>query len=236
MSVPDDAPQSPGTLRRRLVRGLQIGVGVLVMFQLSECVGPKYETRRDRFQDRLTLSDGRTVQVEMDVEWRGSTDVFEDQEWVEQRSVLKIRDIDGNPLVAPWMSRRTILPMLLDYDESVGGWTVVARTGGGCMGWLEVGLPSLPYAAFKLQGDRWVRTPLPAALHGRLANIRVTGKKKWVIRLQRALLLRSPILKEIVKELNSEPARWNSAFGWSGGIDGRNASCQEFRPGGVVFY
>jgi hypothetical protein len=72
--------------------------------------------------------------------------------------------------VLAWESRDGLVPMLLEREESMGDWILVA-TFYTCKAWYDLGRPSLPYAQFRLRRGTWTREPLSARLIGRDANI-----------------------------------------------------------------
>jgi hypothetical protein len=219
MTTTTDAPTPRWTFRRTL----QLIGAVLCVFLLSECVGPEREYKRDRYHDTLTLSDGRQVKVSIEVVW------------VEKRGVyfssVDIRNSDGVRLVPPWVSTRGVLPMLVDHRPDGSGWIMVAAPTS-CKGWMEIGRPALPYAAFGLENGRWTRVPLPASLHGRAANLQFTlsYKRHWAVRLERLRLLRSPVLMEKVRYLN-EPDGYPKGppNEWFSQVSGRNTKCELYR-------
>jgi hypothetical protein len=219
MTTTTDARSPRWTFRRTL---LLIGA-VCCVFLLSECVGPKREYKRDRYHDTLKLSDGRQVKVSIEVVW------------VEKRGVyfssVDIRNSDGVRLVPPWVSTRGVLPMLVDHRLDGIGWIMVAAPTS-CKGWMEIGRPALPYAAFGLENGRWTRVPLPASLHGRAANLQFTlsYKRHWAVRLERLRLLRSPVLMEKVRYLN-EPDGYPKGppNEWFSQVSGRNTKCELYR-------
>jgi len=219
MTTTTDARSPRWTFRRTL---LLIGA-VCCVFLLSECVGPKREYKRDRYHDTLTLSDGRQVKVSIEVVW------------VEKRGVyfssVDIRNSDGVRLVPTWVSTRGVLPMLVDHRPDGSGWIMVAAPTS-CKGWMEIGRPALPYAAFGLENGRWTRVPLPASLHGRAANLQFTlsYKRHWAVRLERLRLLRSPVLMEKVRYLN-EPDGYPKGppNEWFSQVSGRNTKCELYR-------
>jgi hypothetical protein len=219
MTTTTDARSPRWTFRRTL----QLIGAVLCVFLLSECVGPKREYKRDRYHDTLTLSDGRQVKVSIEVVW------------VEKRGVyfssVDIRNSDGVRLVPPWVSTRGVLPMLVDHRPDGSGWIMVAAPTS-CKGWMEIGRPALPYAAFGLENGRWTRVPLPASLHGRAANLQFTlsYKRHWAVRLERLRLLRSPVLMEKVRYLN-EPDGYPKGppNEWFSQVSGRNTKCELYR-------
>ena len=219
MTTTTDAPTPRWTFRRTL----QLIGAVCCVFLLSECVGPKREYKRDRFHDTLTLSDGRQVKVSIEVVW------------VEKRGVyfssVDIRNSDGVRLVPPWVSTRGVLPMLVDHRPDGSGWIMVAAPTS-CLGWMEIGRPALPYAAFGLENGRWTRVPLPASLHGRAANLQFTMsyKRHWAVRLERLRLLRSPVLMEKVRYLNEPDGYPKGPLNeWFSQVSGRNIKCEPYR-------
>lgn len=231
MTTTADAPTPRWTFRRTL---LLIGA-VLCVFLLSECVGPKREYKRDRFHDTLTLSDGRQVKVSIEVVIV-ETGVLG---WGVYFSSVDIRNSEGVRLVPTWVSTRGVLPMLVDHRPDGSGWIMVA-VAEGCYGWYEIGRPALPYAAFGLENGRWTRVPLPASLHGRVANLQftVSNMPRWTLRMERLRLLRSPVLMEEVYQLNDpdwhprQPVnKWSSGplNDWSSQVSGRNVDCEPNR-------
>lgn len=223
MTTTTDAPTPRWTVRRTL----QLIGAVLCVFLLSERVGPKREYKRDHFHDTLTLSDGRQVKVSIEVAIV-ETGVLG---WGVYFSSVDIRNSEGVRLVPTWVSTRGVLPMLVDHRPDGSGWIMVAAPTG-CLGWMEIGRPALPYAAFGLENGRWTRVPLPASLHGRAANLQFTlsYKRHWAVRLERLRLLRSPVLMEKVRYLN-EPDGYpkGPSNEWFGQVSGRNAKCEPNR-------
>jgi hypothetical protein len=231
MTTTTDARSPRWTFRRTL---LLIGA-VLCVFLLSECVGPTREYKRDRFRDTLTLSDGQRVKVDIEVvskEFRSSVRPV-------YYSSMDIRNSEGVRLVSTWISTRSLRPMLVDHQPDGSGWIMIAAPQS-CHGWMEIGRPALPYAAFGLENGRWTRVPLPASLHGRAANLQFTisNKPRWTLRMERLRLLRSPVLMEEVYQLNDPdwyPRRpvnkWSSrpVNEWSSQVSGRNTNCESNR-------
>ena len=196
------------------------------MFALGECVGPEHEFKRDRFHDTLTLSDGRAVKVDIEVMWREV-----EGWWRPYYSIVEVKGPDGSRLAPAWLSKRRVLPILLDVLPDKTGLILVTAPTQCDVGWVEIGRPVLPYAAFRVEAGRWVRTPLPAALHGVPSNIAIRGKQRWTFTPERLLLLRSPILKDEVFSLT----RVGPDIGWSLKgyelrVQGRNAICEVARP------
>ena len=223
MTTTTDAPTPRWTFRRTL---LLIGA-VCCVFLLSECVGPEREYKRDRFQDTLTLSDGQRVEVDIDVVWNDLGVLG----WGTYFSSVDILGVDGVRLVPTWVSTRGVLPMLVDHRPDGSGWIMIALAEG-CYGWMEIGRPALPYAAFGLENGRWTRVPLPASLHGRVANLRftVSNKPRWTLRMERLRLLRSPVLMEEVYHLNEPDGHPRRPLNeWSSQVSGRNTNCEPNR-------
>jgi hypothetical protein len=206
---------------------LQLSGAVCCVFLLSECVGPKPEYKRDRFRDTLTLSDGQRVKVEIEVVSKEHRPLG----WFVYYSSVDIRNSDGVRLVPIWVSTRSVRPMLVDHRPDGSGWIMVAAPTS-CKGWMEIGRPALPYAAFGLENGRWTRVPLPASLHGRAANLQFTlsYKRHWAVRLERLRLLRSPVLMEKVRYLN-EPDGYPKGppNEWFSQVSGRNTKCELYR-------
>jgi hypothetical protein len=230
MTTTTDARSPRWTFRRTL----QLIGAACCVFLLSECVGPKLEYKRDRFHDTLTLSDGQRVKVEIKV----ASKEYPGVGWPVYYSSMDIRNSEGVPLVPTWVSARSVRPMLVDHRPDGSGWILVAAPQS-CDGWMEIGRPALPYAAFGLENGRWTRVPLPASLHGRAANLQFTIsiKRHWAVRLERLRLLRSPVLLEYVYHLNEQDGypRWplNS---WSSQVSGRDVSCEPNRVTAVGQY
>ncbi len=225
--VASDSSNSDWSFRHTL---MLIGA-VFCMFALGECVGPEYEFKRDRFHDTLTLSDGQRVKVDIEVVWRDGygCEPFQPCGWEPFYSVVEVKGLDGVPLVPTWVSKRGVLPILVEAQPDRAGLILVAAPND-CFNWMEIGRPALPYAAFSVEGDRWMRTPLPAAMHGLISNIKISEKRRWTLRPERVLLARSPILKDVVHSLAlpSPDVYWNQTDILTG-IHGRNSLCERYR-------
>ena len=219
--VAGDSSNSDWSFRHTL---MLIGA-VFCMFALGECVGPEYEFKRDRFHDTLTLSDGRAVKVDIEVMWREVEGV-----WRPYYSIVEVKGPDGSRLAPAWLSKRRVLPILLDVLPDETGFVLIVAPFQCHVGWAEIGRPVLPYAAFQVEAGRWVRTPLPAALHGVPSNIAIRGKRRWTFAPERLLLLRSPILKDEVFSLSRPEMKVEfDERGFSGRIEGANAVCENLR-------
>jgi hypothetical protein len=204
---------------------------VFCMFALGECVGPEYEFKRDRFHDTLTLSDGQRVKLDIEVVWRDGygCEPFQPCGWAPYYSVVEVKGLDGVPLVPTWVSKRGVLPMLVDALPDQAGLILVAAPHD-CSNWVEIGRPALPYAAFRVEGGRWVRTPLPATTHGLPANITISKSRRWTFSPERLLLMRSPILKDEVYSLKHiHPSVGIHEGNFNRRVQGRNANCEDLR-------
>jgi len=227
MTTTTDARSPRWTFRRTL---LLIGA-VLCVFLLSECVGPEREYKRDRYHDTLTLSDGQRVRVDIEVVSKVRVKYFRSSVRSFYYSSMDIRNSEGVRLVPPWVSTREVLPMLVDHRLDGSGWIMVAAPTR-CLGWMEIGRPALPYAAFGLENGLWTRVPLPASLHGRAANLQFTlsYKRHWAVRLERLRLLRSPVLMEKVRYLNEPDGYPKGPLNeWFSQVSGRNTKCEPNR-------
>ena len=204
---------------------------VFCMFALGECVGPEYEFKRDRFHDTLTLSDGQRVKLDIEVGWRDGygCEPFQPCGWAPYYSVVEVKGLDGVPLVPSWVSKRGVLPMLVDALPDQAGLILVAAPHD-CFNWVEIGRPALPYAAFRVEGGRWVRIPLPATMHGLPANITIAKSRRWTFSPERLLLMRSPILKDEVYSLKHiHPSVGIHEASFDRRVQGRNVSCEALR-------
>ena len=227
MTTTTDARSPRLTFRRTL----QLIGAVCCVFLLSECVGPKREYKRDRFHDTLTLSDGQRVKVDIEVVWRErhGCPPFQPCGWEPYYSVVEVKRLDGVPLVPTWVSKRGVLPILVEVQPDRAGLILVAAPND-CYNWVEIGRPALPYAAFSVEEGRWVRAPLPASMHGLPSNISIVGRRRWAFSLQRLLLMRSPILKDYVYSLTAvHPSVGIHEENFNRRIQGRNVSCEGLR-------
>ena len=228
MTTTTDARSPRWTFRHTL---LLIGA-VCCVFLLSEFVGPEREYKRDRFHDTLTLSDGQRVKVDIEVVWRegDGCSLTVPCRWEPYFSVVEVKRLDGVRLAPVWVSKRGLLPMLVDVPPGATEMLVVAAPKN-CSHWAEIGRPVLPYAAFSVEDGRWVRTPLPASMHGLPSNIAIVGERRWMFSLRRLVLMRFPIQSDYVYSLTRvHPSvgtreesfeEWN--FNWR--VQGRSKVC-----------
>lgn len=148
-----------------------------------------------KWTESVSLSSGREIRVQREVKYGRTTGLggpVSGRLW----EYSSIRSLES-PAAFPELS----VPMTLLYvdQDADGRWWIIASTEDSDF-WIANLIPSPPYWAFALKGDRWVLSSIPDAFWGRESNLLLDIRDDdWNTTVQREATNRKRALRTTIK-------------------------------------
>jgi len=133
-------------------------VGLLIIFNPNQS---------KQWEEEVLLGNGAIVWVDRTANYMKTNFGQEGQLRIEALT-LSVRP--NEVALSPPIWKEAAVPVLLDYDEEMGGWYVVA-TYIMSSTWHEWGRPEIPYRKYIVENGKWVVAPLNISLLGRRTNL-----------------------------------------------------------------
>lgn len=170
------------------------------------------------WQEHADVNDELRVLVERTADGEKYSELGGPKAWKQSEMTVEVFDISGRfaPLPPKWVG--TAVPMILDYEQEAGTWSLIA-TFSSCESWYEAGRPRPPYLEYQSKnGGHWTPVALEERFLEKKANLltgpRADGEPRLVTDSDKELRRRSaaPIFQSVLRTWGKEQENYCDTY------------------------